>query len=133
MTLHRKLAVAFRDASLFKVFQVAIAAMQQLQSNASADEKLREQVLYLILPEAADIMRSGLSPGVFWRAESAIYNHACAVSCRVFINSGAGDGKLCLCRLWRLPCSVCPMTLWEHAWMSRLRTSGRSRCAVLSI
>lgn len=44
MTLHRKLAVAFRDASLFKVFQVAIAAMQQLQSNASADEKLREQV-----------------------------------------------------------------------------------------
>ena len=44
MTLHRKLAVAFRDASLFKVFQVAIAAMQQLQSNATADEKLREQV-----------------------------------------------------------------------------------------
>ena len=49
MTLHRKLAVAFRDASLFKVFQVAIAAMQQLQSNASADEKLREQVQ---MPEA---------------------------------------------------------------------------------
>lgn len=44
MTLHRKLAVAFRDASLLKVFQIAIAAMQQLQGNASADEKLREQV-----------------------------------------------------------------------------------------
>ena len=44
MTLHRKLAVAFRDSSLLKVFQIAIAAMQQLQGNASADEKLREQV-----------------------------------------------------------------------------------------
>ena len=31
MTMHRKLAVAFRDSSLFKIFQVAIAAMQQLQ------------------------------------------------------------------------------------------------------
>ena len=50
MTLHRKLAVAFRDASLFKVFQVAIAAMQQLQSSASADEKLREQVCFLVSP-----------------------------------------------------------------------------------
>ncbi|CAL5227709.1 g10719 [Coccomyxa viridis] len=49
MTLHRKLAVAFRDASLFKVFQVAIAAMQQLQSNASADEKLREQAVAVAL------------------------------------------------------------------------------------
>ena len=42
MTMHRKLAVAFRDSSLFKIFQVAIAAMQQLQG--SHDDKLREQV-----------------------------------------------------------------------------------------
>ncbi|CAK0751589.1 hypothetical protein CVIRNUC_002079 [Coccomyxa viridis] len=47
MTMHRKLAVAFRDSSLFKIFQVAIAAMQQLQG--SHDDKLREQAVAVAL------------------------------------------------------------------------------------
>ena len=66
MTLHRKLAVAFRDASLFKVFQVAIAAMQQLHSNGSADEKLREQVLLPNLRTPGDTMTSFLRPNALW-------------------------------------------------------------------
>ena len=44
MTQHRKLAVAFRDAGLLKVFQIAVAALQLLASNAAADDKLRELV-----------------------------------------------------------------------------------------
>ena len=44
MTQHRKLAVAFRDGALLKVFQIAVTALQLLASNASADDKLREQV-----------------------------------------------------------------------------------------
>jgi hypothetical protein len=44
MTQHRKLAVAFRDGGLLKVFQIAVGAMQLLQGNAAAaDDKLREQ------------------------------------------------------------------------------------------
>ena len=45
MTQHRKLAVAFRDGGLLKVFQIAVAALQLLQGTAAgADDKLREQV-----------------------------------------------------------------------------------------
>ncbi|CAL8462392.1 g1925 [Coccomyxa elongata] len=49
MTQHRKPAVAFRDTALFKVFQTAITSLQLLQSNAAADEKLREQAVSLAL------------------------------------------------------------------------------------
>ena len=60
MTQHRKLAVAFRDAGLLKVFQIAIAALQLLQGNAAAaDDKLREQVrsvLKTILPCYANVL-----------------------------------------------------------------------------
>ena len=43
MTQHRKLAVAFRDHSLFSVLNMALLALRQLQASASADAKLREQ------------------------------------------------------------------------------------------
>ena len=33
LTQHRKLAVAFRDAALFKVFQLSLAALRQLHAN----------------------------------------------------------------------------------------------------
>ena len=59
MTQHRKLAVAFRDAGLLKVFQIAIAALQLLQSNAAgADDKLREQVGALLLLVGGDRLKS---------------------------------------------------------------------------
>ena len=44
LTQHRKLAVAFRDQALFKVFELALVAMRQLQSTQMADTELREQV-----------------------------------------------------------------------------------------
>jgi hypothetical protein len=47
MTQHRKMAVVFRDNALFKIFQIAIAALRLLQSNVAADDKLREQVRLL--------------------------------------------------------------------------------------
>lgn len=50
MTQHRKLAVAFRDAALFKVFQTAITSLRLLQSNPTAEEKLREQVSPVLSP-----------------------------------------------------------------------------------
>jgi hypothetical protein len=43
LTQHRKIAVNFRDASLYKVFQLALAALRHLHGTA-ADEKLKEQV-----------------------------------------------------------------------------------------
>ena len=48
MTQHRKLAVAFRDHSLFSVLNVALLALRQLQASASADVKLREQARSLL-------------------------------------------------------------------------------------
>lgn len=48
LTQHRKIAVNFRDQSLFKVFQVSLAALRQLQS-AGGDDKLREQAVQLAL------------------------------------------------------------------------------------
>ena len=53
MTQHRKLAVAFRDAGLLKVFQIAVAALQLLASNAAADDKLRELVRRCCAPQHA--------------------------------------------------------------------------------
>ena len=43
LTQHRKIAVNFRDASLYMVFQLALAALRHLHGTA-ADEKLKEQV-----------------------------------------------------------------------------------------
>ncbi len=40
---HRKIAVSFRDLSLFKVFQVALVALRQML-DSNADTKLKEQV-----------------------------------------------------------------------------------------
>jgi hypothetical protein len=44
LTQHRKIAVSFRDQSLFKIFQLSLVALKQL-SDTTADIKLREQVL----------------------------------------------------------------------------------------
>lgn len=44
LTQHRKVAVSFRDQSLFQVFQVALMALRQLLDNAAASDKLKEQV-----------------------------------------------------------------------------------------
>ena len=51
MTQHRKLAVAFRDHSLFAVLSLALAALRQLQPSASADAKLREQARPARMPD----------------------------------------------------------------------------------
>ena len=45
LTLHRKLAVAFRDPQLYRVFELALMANRQLQNQASPEQRLREQVL----------------------------------------------------------------------------------------
>ena len=44
LTVHRKVAVAFRDPALFKVFELALLANQQLQADSGAERRLREQV-----------------------------------------------------------------------------------------
>lgn len=44
LTLHRKLAVAFRDPFLYKVFELALMANRELQQKQSTDSRLREQV-----------------------------------------------------------------------------------------
>ncbi len=44
LTQHRKVAVSFRDQSLYQVFQVSLVALRQLLGNPAAGEKLREQV-----------------------------------------------------------------------------------------
>lgn len=49
LTQHRKIAVAFRDQSLLKTFQLSLSALKQMQASASADLKLNEQVSYGIL------------------------------------------------------------------------------------
>ncbi|KAK9818400.1 hypothetical protein WJX72_012091 [[Myrmecia] bisecta] len=49
LTQHRKLAVAFRDHALFKVFQVSLVALRMLQGNQTADDKLKEQAVSLAL------------------------------------------------------------------------------------
>lgn len=47
LTQHRKLAVTFRDSSLFSIFELALVAMRQLMSSAVADNDLREQVPFV--------------------------------------------------------------------------------------
>ena len=49
LTQHRKIAVAFRDQSLLKTFQLSLTALKQLQSTSAAGTKLREQVKDLVL------------------------------------------------------------------------------------
>lgn len=44
MTQHRKIAVAFRDQSLLKTFQLSLTALKQLQGTSAAETKLKEQV-----------------------------------------------------------------------------------------
>ena len=44
LTQHRKLAVAFRDQSLFSIFELALVAMRQLKDSQVTDNDLREQV-----------------------------------------------------------------------------------------
>ena len=44
LTQHRKIAVAFRDQSLLKTFQLSLSALKQLQGTSMADIKLKEQV-----------------------------------------------------------------------------------------
>ncbi|PSC72660.1 exportin-7 isoform X2 isoform A [Micractinium conductrix] len=48
LTQHRKIAVNFRDQSLYKVFQLALTALRHLHGTA-ADEKLKEQAVQLAL------------------------------------------------------------------------------------
>lgn len=44
LTQHRKIAVAFRDQSLLKTFQLSLTALKQLQGPSAAETKLKEQV-----------------------------------------------------------------------------------------
>ena len=44
LTQHRKIAVAFRDQSLLKTFQMSLTGLKQLQNSVGADTKLKEQV-----------------------------------------------------------------------------------------
>lgn len=46
LTQHRKIAVAFRDQSLLKTFQISLAALKQLQITSAAETKLKEQVAH---------------------------------------------------------------------------------------
>lgn len=43
LTQHRKIAVAFRNQSLLKTFQLSLSALKQLQGAGMADIKLKEQ------------------------------------------------------------------------------------------
>lgn len=52
LTQHRKIAVAFRDQSLLKTFQISLAALKQLQSTAADETKLKEQVHTMIFSYA---------------------------------------------------------------------------------
>ncbi len=132
MTLHRKLAVAFRDASLLKVFQIAIAAMQQLQGNTSADEKLREQVLFSQHEKLHQIKALVLFPVPSLPAPRAlslkivvfpVYLHHDEPSLTLLCHA--------VCRQLRLLCSASLLTLSGRAWMSRQKTWARYRCGIL--
>lgn len=50
LTHHRKLAVAFRDQSLFSIFELGLVAMRQLKTSQFADNDLREQASNVAAP-----------------------------------------------------------------------------------
>ena len=52
LTQHRKIAVAFRDQSLLKTFQLSLTALKQLQGTSAAETKLKEQVTHNALSYA---------------------------------------------------------------------------------
>ena len=52
LTQHRKIAVAFRDQSLLKTFQLSLTALKQLQGMSAAETKLKEQVTHNALSYA---------------------------------------------------------------------------------
>ena len=100
MTQHRKMAVVFRDNALFKIFQIAIAALQLLQTHASADDKLREQVW-------------STRPMLFTKLEAFPSDS---------LSTGASSILGAVCRLFPWRCSVCPLILLAPAWTSQQRT-----------
>ena len=62
LTQHRKIAVAFRDQSLLKTFQLSLTALKQLQATSSADIKLKEQVSVDTLCVIANDLQEALCP-----------------------------------------------------------------------
>lgn len=62
LTQHRKIAVAFRDQSLLKTFQMSLTALKQLQSSTGADTKLKEQVC----PELRAVSIGVCPPAYCW-------------------------------------------------------------------
>ena len=69
LTVHRKVAVAFRDPALFRVFELALLANQQLQADSGAERRLREQVCTIVGPETS--YSEAFNPTAFGRAWAA--------------------------------------------------------------
>ena len=75
LTQHRKLAVAFRDNALLKVFQLAIGSLRTLAPPAQCSSKLQEQVdhnpcLPILFAEASQSFQAHfvLTQAEFWSA-----------------------------------------------------------------
>lgn len=49
LTQHRKVAVSFRDHSLYEAFRLSLTALRHLQEGSGASDKLREQAMSLAL------------------------------------------------------------------------------------
>lgn len=62
MTQHRKIAVAFRDQSLLKTFQLSLTALKQLQGTSAVETKLKEQVTHNVLSCACMLGMLAFSP-----------------------------------------------------------------------
>lgn len=68
LTQHRKLAVAFRDNALLKVFQLAIGSLRTLAPPAQCSSKLQEQVCHSV-----QLLLLGLQS----KSSKALSQHVC--------------------------------------------------------
>lgn len=64
LTQHRKIAVAFRDQSLLKTFQLSLTALKQLQGTSAAETKLKEQVTQNALSYACMLCAPAFRPAL---------------------------------------------------------------------
>ena len=97
LTQHRKIAVAFRDQSLLKTFQLSLSALKQLQASLVADTKLKEQVT-MRQPSRSDVRMT------------------CLLSYALMHDTNIGNQDCCRPLRWLWGAYL--MTLSEHQWMT---------------
>ena len=122
---HRRLAVHFRDNALFSVFELAMAAMQQLKTSTN-NHDLRKQV---------SLVPANPKPCLLGCPQEALFctGQQCTPLGTQGLFTKALNPNINPCRQCRWRFNVCPLILWATASMTHLKISTRSRFDLLQM